>query len=297
MKFNFDHIDTKEGFSQIPKTFRILMSTPSFIRKHKLWRGFLDYRWVLILSIIIASFFSLILVNNLYDYLFPDESKGIEININNEDLEESIKPIEEGSENISEVTNGEIEISNQSLIDQKENLKEEHRSVFSGSLKFLLLIFLEVLIFHFAVKTNNILKGEKVVLKFNQFYKAQIRMIKVMFRKWVYGLIMYILISIACSIIGFSFMIDPIMFFVYGFYLGFAFLDNYLEQSGFTIKESAKCIQSHFGASTVIGLFASIFMHIPLVGPLLVPFICAIAATRYGHESKMEAFAKTIEVA
>lgn len=297
MKFNFDHIDTKEGFSQIPKTFRILMSTPSFIRTHKLWRGFLDYRWVLILSIIIASFFSLILVNNLYDYLFPDESKGIEININNEDLEESIKPIEEGSENISEVTNGEIEISNQSLIDQKENLKEEHRSVFSGSLKFLLLIFLEVLIFHFAVKTNNILKGEKVVLKFNQFYKAQIRMIKVMFRKWVYGLIMYILISIACSIIGFSFMIDPIMFFVYGFYLGFAFLDNYLEQSGFTIKESAKCIQSHFGASTVIGLFASIFMHIPLVGPLLVPFICAIAATRYGHESKMEAFAKTIEVA
>ena len=105
------------------------------------------------------------------------------------------------------------------------------------------------------------------------------------------GLVMYILVSIACSIAGFSALRDAIMFFVYGFYLGFAFLDNYLEQFGFNIKNSVKCVQSHFGASALFGITASILMNIPFIGPLIVPFIIGIAATRYGHETKMEAFA------
>ena len=73
-------------------------------------------------------------------------------------------------------------------------------------------------------------------------------------------------------------------------FLGFAFLDNYLEQFHFTIKESAKCIQSHFGAAVIFGIFTSILLHIPILGPIAVPFICGIAATRYGHRFRMETF-------
>jgi len=67
-------------------------------------------------------------------------------------------------------------------------------------------------------------------------------------------------------------------------------LDNYLEQFHFSIKQSVTCIQSHFGAATVFGIFTSLVMNVPLIGPLIVPFVCAIAATRYGHLNQMESF-------
>ena len=111
-------------------------------------------------------------------------------------------------------------------------------------------------------------------------------------RKWVLGLIMYILVSIVCGITQTGYLKDAIMFLIYGYYLGFAFLDNYLEQFHFSIKESVSCIQTHFGAATVFGIFTSIVMYVPLIGPLIVPFLCAIAATRYGHLNQMEAFNK-----
>lgn len=78
------------------------------------------------------------------------------------------------------------------------------------------------------------------------------------------------------------------MFFVYGFFLGFALLDNYLEQYHFSIKKSSKRIQSHFGAAIVFGIFASLGMGIPVIGPIVIPFIGAVAATLYGHEMRME---------
>ena len=51
-----------------------------------------------------------------------------------------------------------LEAEKQTLVEPEEIMEEDHKPLFSSSLKFLLLIFLEVLIFHFAVKTNNILK-------------------------------------------------------------------------------------------------------------------------------------------
>ncbi len=298
MKFDFSHIDVSKGLSQIPEAFKIILDTPAFILKHQLWKGFWDHKWVLVFSIVVASLFTYTLYNNIHDYFIPKKEQSIDIDINVEGFDEGIKAIEEAIANSTdeeEIEDLEEEI--EELQEEKSELKgEKHKPLFSGSLKFLLLIFLEVLIFHFAVRTNNILKNKNKVLEFKEFKNAQIRMIKVMGRKWVYGLIMYILISIICGITGTGFLKDIIMFLIYGYYLGFAFLDNYLEQFGFSINESAKCIQSHFGASTVFGVFTSIVMLIPIIGPLIVPFLCAIAATRYGHDSQMESFKKAKEV-
>jgi len=272
MKFDFSHVDLSAGPSQIKDAFSILLSTPDFILKHELWKGFLEHKWVLILSVVIASLFSYTLCKDIYHYFIPPP---IEIEIPPADLEdvtaEEKVNIEAAKETISEA-------------------KEKHKPLFSGSLKFLLLIFLEVFIFHFAVKTNNILKGESKILVFKDFVKAQKRMILVMGRKWILGLIMYVIVSILCAISGWSAMRDSIMFLVYGFYLGFAFIDNYLEQFGFNIKQSVKCIQKNFGASAFFGVLTSITMNIPLLGPLIVPIVFGIAATRYGHARKIESF-------
>jgi len=291
MNFDFSHVDIRKGLAQIPTAIKVLLETPAFIKKHQLWKGFFDNSWILIFSIIVATVFSYTLYNDLHDYFLPDP---IEMEIN-ESLSEGL---DEGIEEIEDAIEVSPEVAKERLEGAKEKLeRKKHKPIFSGSLKFLLLIFLEVLIFHFAVKTNNILRNEKKVIDFNGFANAQIRMILVMGRKWVYGLIMYIFVSIFCGITGTHFLKSSIMFMIYGFYLGFAFLDNYLEQFKFSITDSVQCIQSHFGAATVFGIFASLVMNVPIIGPLVVPFLCGIAATRYGHISQMETFSKTEPVA
>jgi hypothetical protein len=288
MKIDLSHVELSKGFGQIKEAITILWSTPSFILKHKLWKGFLEYKWVLIFSVIIASFFSYTLCKDIYHYFTPPIVKSIDIPT--EGLDAGIATIESISETSPEEAQAALDGAKDKLIDKKEKLTKTHKPLFSGSLKFLLLIFLEVLIFYFAVRTNNIIKGEKRTLTLKDFIKAQKRMILVMGRKWLFGLLMYIFVSIVCGILGADAFVKSIMFFIYGYYLGFAFLDNYLEQYKFSLKNSSKCIQRHFGASAVFGVFASVVMNVPLLGPLVVPFICGIAATRYGHATHMEKF-------
>jgi len=289
---NFAHVDITKGFSQIVEAAKVLIQTPAFIKEHQLWKGFWDRKWVLIFSIIIATSFSFVLYNNIYDYFIPDK-EDVELNIPTEGFDEGIESMDEALNDSPDAGKPELEKGKQSLVKQKEILEGEHKPLFSSSLRFLLLIFLQVLMFHFAVRTNNVLKNENKAPRVKQLYKSQIRMVKLMLRKWIYGLIMYILMSILLGIIGQSHLIKPIMFFIYGYYIGFAFLDNYLAQFNFSIKESVKCIQSHFGASTLFGVFASAVMFIPTVGPLIVPFVCGIAATIYGHTTQMETFPRS----
>jgi hypothetical protein len=288
MKLDYSHIELSKGPRQIKDAFGILKSTPNFILRHELWKGFGEHKWVLIFSIVTASLFTLTLYNDLYDYFFP----GIEesIDIPTEDIDETIYSVKNAIADLPSDNKADLSDTEENLDQLKASLKGDNKPLFSGSLKFLMLIFLEVFIFHFSVKTNNILTNENKILSFKDFVKAQKRMIIVMGRKWIAGLLMFILISILCGLSGMNAFKDIIMFFIYGFYLGFAFLDNYLEQFDVTIKNSVKCIQTHFGASAFFGILASLLMSIPFIGPLIAPILFGIAATRYGHATKMETF-------
>ena len=282
----------KKGLNQMPNAFRYLMDSPTFIFKHKLWKGFFDNSWVLVTSVIIASFFSLIAYQDVHEFLFPGKGEGTNINLNlemgDDESDEEIAKVPTIQENEVEVE----EVEDENPADQEEteeaSINKDHESLFSGSLKFLLLIFLEVFIFHLSVRTNNLLKGQNKKLVFKDFSKAQIRVIKVMLHKWIYGLLVYILASIGLFILGLSFLKTGLMFLVYGYFLGFAFLDNYMEQYDYNISNSAKKIRTHFGAATVFGVFTSIVMNVPVIGPLVIPFLCSIAATRYAHDQQLE---------
>jgi len=249
MKMDFSHLDYKKGITQVPKAVQVLRETPAFIKKHQLWKGFLDHKWILILTMLIMGTLSANLYTDIKDYIL---APAIPSNFTEEGLEQEMAALEAVALFSNEEGKANLQERIQSLADTKEQLKEKHKPLFSGSYK-------------------------------------QIRMIKVMGHKWVFGLVMYILVSIACGILSISYLTDFIMFFVYGFFLGFAFLDNYLEQFHFSIKKSSKQIQTHFGAATVLGIFASIGMLIPVIGPILIPFICAVAATIYGHRERLEA--------
>lgn len=287
MKFDFSHIDSSKALTQVSMASRVLLDTPAFIKKHQLWKGFLDHKWILILTMIIMGTLSATLYSDLHDYFIPQENEVV-IEIDTEEIDASIKALDITAINSSAEAREALEAEKRSLIETKEKLKAEHKPIFSGSYKFLILILLEILIFHFSVGTNNLVKNENRILTVREFARAQIRMIKVMAHKWIFGLIIYVLISFIFTILQMSFLTNFIMFFVYSFFLGLAFLDNYLEQYHISINKSSKCIQTHFGAAIVFGIVASIGMSIPVIGPIAMPFICAVAATLYGHEMKME---------
>lgn len=287
MKFDFSHIDSSKMFTQAVMAWQVLLDTPAFIKKHQLWKGFLDHKWIMIMTILIMGTLSVTLYNDLHAY-FVESQNEILIEIPTEGFDVGIEALETAALNSPEEIRETLEVEKRSLTETKEKLENNHKPLFSGSYKFLILILLEILIFHFAVGTNNIIKKDNRILTVQEFARAQIRMMKVMAHKWIFGLLMYILISVVCGILSISYLTDFIMFFVYAFFLGFAFLDNYLEQYHFSIKRSSKRIQTHLGAAIVFGIVASLGMSIPVIGPIAIPFICAVAATLYGHEMGME---------
>jgi len=257
-----------KGLKQILPTLGILLTTPAFIIKHQLWKGIFDNKWVTVFSIIISVLFSLVLYDNIHERFFPSESdEGININISigdeDENADHNIIDIEE-DEKDDHVEDEDKSEATSDINKAKELLEEDHKPLFSGSMKFLLLILLQVLLYHFAVKTNNILKNKSEVVSFRNFSKAQQRMFKLMGRKWFYGLIAYVLLSIVLSIFGIGSIKDVLMFLIYGYFLGFAFLDNYLEQFDYSIKESAEKTKNHFGASTLFGIITSALIHVPI---------------------------------
>jgi uncharacterized protein involved in cysteine biosynthesis len=74
------------------------------------------------------------------------------------------------------------------------------------------------------------------------------------------------------------------MFFVYSYYLGFAFFDNYNEQFGLTIKESAELTKENMGAAIMLGIAAHVILILPIIGAIIMPIFCAVAATLYAHK-------------
>jgi len=101
MNFNFSHVNIAKGLSQIPEAFKVLVSTPAFIKKHKLWKGFWSHSWVLLFSVIIAIAFSFILYNNIHDY-FTNSPEEMDINIPTEGIDEGIESFEEAEAYIPE---------------------------------------------------------------------------------------------------------------------------------------------------------------------------------------------------
>ncbi len=162
------------------------------------------------------------------------------------------------------------------------------KTVFSSGTKYLLFILLEVIIFHFAVRTLSILRGTKREISLNDFFKAEKRMIILMGINFIKGIVAYIVVTVALSIVGFNSYTPFVMFFVYAYFIGFGFLDNYNEQFGKTMNQSLVIVRQHVGASTAIGLLISGLLFIPFIGPLFSPIFGAIAATIYGERYKIE---------
>ena len=170
-----------------------------------------------------------------------------------------------------------------------------------GSWKYVILILGEVLVFHLLRRTIEILSGKEEDASFTAFLAAQKRMIAIAFFSWISEMVLTILIGVALSIIGFSFLKPVLVFLVSSYFLGFALTDNYFERVGLSIKESQRLNMQIIGVSLGLGAILYVLFLIPIVGPIFGTAVGAVAAamTLYKLEQQGDLVIetpKTVEV-
>ena len=160
---------------------------------------------------------------------------------------------------------------------------ESYQFFFAGSYKYIVLIIMELLIFHVAIRTNEIITGHAEKLTPGLFLRAQIRMIKVVIFSFIMELIVSMLVSTGLSILSMSLLKSPLLFLVQCFFVGFALMDNYNEIRGVGIRDSFKYTRNFLGATTSIGLILYLLMLIPVIGPVVGTLLGAVATTLCLH--------------
>lgn len=237
-----------------------LKDTVPFVKKHKLWKALYEHRWIAILSAIIAALFSYYVLSSWG--LFASDELAVEI--------------------AQAGIGGDIgEISDAAK-------KVGKKAASSSGSTYLLFILLEVVIFYFTTRTFSILVDKKNNPTVKDFIQAEKRMIIVMVRNFIKGLIVHGFVYILLAIFNLEFLVPILMFFVYAYFLGYAFLDNYNEQFHKTVTESQYIVRQHVWASTIMGVVGSGLLLIPFLGPLLTPILGAISATLYGQRNGIE---------
>lgn len=221
-----------------------------FIYEKKLWQGFWRYGWVTRFLIVVALIIGIKFLSILIGWF------------------------------------GEVDASSPSAaMSALGNLtarfyEEAGQFFFAGSAKYIMLILVEVLVFHFCRRTLSLIAERETESSFDDFLKAQIRMIKVAIRSWVLESILSLLIGIALSILGFLDFLKPVLIFgVQCYFLGWAVVDNYNEQFGLEIKESALYTRDYAGIALGVGMVLYVVLMIPLAGPIAGPIVAAVTAT------------------
>ncbi len=237
-------------------------NTFSFIKENKLWTGFWSNQWMSAVSLILSAVFSVWLLDDLFS--------------------SHLDPISFQS-NISQ------ELTDKNAIIGKTVLKDSTDGAISSGTKYVLLIFLEVIIFHFSVTTLNILSSGDAKPKFKEFLNAEKRMMKILFLSFIKGFAANLVItSILLNMLGLKSLGPFIMFFVYSYFIGYSFIDNYNEQFDINIKTSLLKVRKHLGAAIALGVVVNIIIFIPIIGPFVAPIFGGVAGTLYGYKYNVQ---------
>ena len=245
-----DSKQLKLFFVQFRDTLLTNSDAVIFIRKNKLWEGFWKYGWVAKALVIMAVLLGLKFFKTVLNWWRTSE-------------------MDDPSEAVSSVGHLFQDVA-----------FEGYNFLFVGGMKYVMMMLLEVIIFHICRGTLEILTGKTSDLSFNAFFNAQIRMIKVAIQSYFMEMIFALLIGIVFSIIGFGEILKPILkYTVHCYFLGFIIFDNYVEQFDFSIKESTKMARDYIGVCLALGLTTNVLLLIPVLGAIIAPVIVAVTVT------------------
>lgn len=217
-----------------------------FIREKRLWVGFNEYNWVIKGVIVAGIFFGLRLGGVFLDWLTHFKADS---------------PLALASTLGGLVT----------------NLGSEGYHLFTaGYMKYIILILMQVVVYHFMRHTLTALVGRAGGATFDDFLKSQIRAFKVGIQSWILELIASVMIAVAFGIVGLDWLEPAAKFAVQCYFLGFMILDNYNELMGMSIKESEKYTRQYAGVALALGLPLYVMLLVPLAGAVLGPIVTAV---------------------
>lgn len=227
-----------------------------FVYEHKLWRGIFRYGWLAKALLILGIIIGLRLFGVIQSWWQSSHFEDPEVAI-------------------SSMTNLMSLIAN-----------ESYSFLFAGSSRYMLLVLVEILIFHFSRRTVEILTAKPARADFQEFIQAQVRMLLVALRSWIMEIIVVFLIGLFLGLINFfnlwgiDEVVKPILVFTaQSFFTGFAVVDNYNEQFRMPINESFKTTVKLAGVSIGAGMIFQGLILIPLVGLVSGSILVAVAVS------------------
>jgi len=113
-------------------------------------------------------------------------------------------------------------------------------------------------------------------------------MIKILFESFFKGYAANIVLPILLGLVGLKFLSPYLMFFVYAYFMGYSFIDNYNEQFNIDIKTSLLKVRKHVGAAVALGVVVNIIIFIPFIGPVFAPIFGAVAGTLYSYKYNVQ---------
>lgn len=223
-----------------------------FIRRHKLWLGLREYRWVFRFLLFVATLAGLYLLSGYMDW--ADEHSG-----------EGVSAMFIGGDSYLSTISS-----------------DTYSSLTGGSLKWVILILLEVVIYHVMRKTMHLTLGTDMpdAHTFKPFLNAQIRMIKVSVVAYILEIILVEVVGEILGMIDLFGLILPIfILLVQSLLLGFAIVDNFNEQFKLTINQSLRYARlNYMGVCIGLGLPLFIILKIPFFGTIIGPILASVAA-------------------
>lgn len=240
-------------FIHTVKTYREVFQ---FIMKNKLWKGFTEYSWVSNFMLLIGAIISLRFGGIIGNWVDQATTQGM---------------------SIASVGN---------LF--SETFHEGKELFMMSGFKYIILILLEVVIFHFARKTLEVLTGEAAQATLKDFITAQVRMFKVVIFSYTMETIFSIFAKMILSAVGLDYLEMIAVFFIQCFFLGFAVVDNYNEIYEMSIKNSFKYTRQYAGVAIGVGVVIYVLMLVPVIGAVLAPLLGAVTATMVMYELNKE---------
>jgi len=240
---------------QFLETLNYAVGSLSFVRRHRLYIGFWKYGWVTKVLIALAIIVGLKLFLVFLDW----QSSGFIL------------------------TDGEDRTSIGEVL--KESIQDSYAYLFDGSLKYIILLLMEVVIFHICRKTLEVIGDIKSETSFKVFARAQGRMVGVTFMCYGLEIAATVVINTAFGFVPVLDFLEPVaVLLAHLFFLGFVILDNYNEQFHVKVRDSLKLGGRYAGVTVGLGAMVSLLLYLPLLGAVLAPIIASVAATRVMYD-------------
>ena len=234
----------------IHEFFYTLLTFPRawrFMVNHRLWVGLRQYGWVSRMLAAVGVLLGLVMIGEVVDWL-------------NNHADQPLSAMAFGQESLL-----------------WRWMEEAYDSLSEGALNWVVLVLLEVVIYHFMRQTLRAIlqKDVEEAHKFKPFLNAQIRMIKVSFMALV---LQEILINVGDSLLP-QWLEGLFSVAVQSTILGYAIADNYNEQFELTIQQSLRHLRNNYlGICMGLGLPLFLLLKVPGIGTVLGPLVTSVAA-------------------